>query len=246
MAEVREAARILMLANRALANEGALDAYGHISLRHPLDRSKFLLSCAKSPALVDVGDIMAFDLDGTPAEPETGAPYAERFIHGSVYQKRPDVCAVIHNHPREVLPFSTTRFPLRPILHMAGIIGGVVPVWDIRHEFGDTNMLVIDRHQADDLADTLGDNETCLMRGHGALIVGRTMIEVAVKTIYMIVNAEALLKAKQLGEVTYLTPGEIKLTAEMASSPGVSSRAWEYILRRAGFDTGNPRQGRSA
>ena len=54
----------LVAANRILASEGIVDAFGHVSVRHPDHPGRFLLSRARSPELVERSDIMEFTLDG--------------------------------------------------------------------------------------------------------------------------------------------------------------------------------------
>ena len=39
----------LAVANRILGHEGVLDAFGHVSMRHPADPGRFLLSRSRSP-----------------------------------------------------------------------------------------------------------------------------------------------------------------------------------------------------
>ena len=53
------------LANRMLANEGVLDAFGHVSMRHPADPGRYLLSRSRSPALIEADDILEFTLDSS-------------------------------------------------------------------------------------------------------------------------------------------------------------------------------------
>src|SRR5262247_1573836 len=96
----------LVTANRILAREGVVDSFGHASLRHPDRPDRFLLSRARAPECIEVEDLMEFSLDGTPIDPKGGKPYAERFIHGAVYEARPSVQAVVHNHSLSVVPFS--------------------------------------------------------------------------------------------------------------------------------------------
>ena len=124
----------LVTANHILANEGVVDAYGHVSIRHPDREDRFLLSCSRSPELVQEQDIMEFELDGTDVNPGDRKPYLERFIHGAIYEKRPEIQSVVHNHAYEVLPFGVTDTPIRPVFHSAGRIGQKIPVWNIRAE----------------------------------------------------------------------------------------------------------------
>src|SRR5262245_21618628 len=166
----------LVIANRILANEGVVDAYGHVSIRHPHTPECYLLSWSRSPELVECTDIMEFTLDGKPVS-DGRAPYLERFIHGAIYEARPDIHAVVHAHAEDVLTFSRTTTPRRPVIHSGSFMGAHVPVWDIADNFGDqTNLLVTNMAQGRDLARCLGSNSVALMRGHGFAAAASSLI----------------------------------------------------------------------
>ncbi len=231
---MKDELRDLAIANRILAREGVVDAFGHVSLRHPDRPDRFLLARSRSPELVTPEDLMEFALDGTPVDARGRTPYSERFIHGAIYEKRPDVHSVIHNHSHEIIPYGITPVKLRPVLHVGGAIGEDVPVWDIRRKFGDTNMLVVNMDQGRDLAATLGKNRVALMRGHGCAVAGNTLREAVFTAVYLQVNAKLQTEAMRLSdEVEYLSPGELALTKEMLSQQVGLDRAWEYWTRRA-------------
>lgn len=224
----------LALANRILAREGVVDAYGHVSLRHPGQESRFLLSCSRSPELVTPQDIMEFDLAGEPADrADERQTYLERFIHSAVYESRGDVMAVVHSHSPAVLPFSITDAPLRPAIHTAGLIGARIPVWDIRTKFGDTDMLVRNMEQGRDMARNLGACSVVLMRGHGCTVAAADLKEAVIAAIYLQLNAAVQLAACQLGKLRYLSDSETKLTAETNRLPAVKARMWDYYVKRA-------------
>lgn len=230
------ALRDLVGANRILAHEGVVDAYGHVSVRHPGRPDRFLLSRSRSPELVDIDDVLEFGLDGEPVDPDPPSCYAERYIHAAIYEARPDVNSVVHNHAYELIPFGATGTPLRPIFHTAARIGAEVPVWDIRERFGDTNLLVVNMEQGRDLAAALGDKRLVLMRGHGCAIGAPDLYNAVTTAIYAQVNARLQMQAMQLGAVNYLSPGEIRLMQDnpVARTLG-RDRAWEYLKRRAGL-----------
>ena len=234
MTEIDLAIRNLVVANRILANEGVVDAYGHVSVRHPLHPERYLLSRSRSPELVERGDVMEFMLDGTPVGGDTRPPYLERFIHGALYEARPDVHAVVHAHAEAVLPFTITESPLRPVIHLASFIGAHIPVWDIRDNFGDTNLLVVNPAQGRDLARCLGRDRVVLMRGHGFAAAGRSLPEATRMSVYLPQNARVLLEALRLGAVTGLSRGEIEAHAGFNLEDPAMSRAWEYWAVRAG------------
>jgi ribulose-5-phosphate 4-epimerase/fuculose-1-phosphate aldolase len=224
----------LVMANHILANENIVDAYGHVSIRHPENPQRFLLSCSRSPEFVTTDDILEFGFDGEPTVPGGKKPYLERFIHAGVYAARPDVHAVIHSHAADVLPFTISTRPLQPVLNTASGIGEKVPVWDIRDNFGDTNILVESIAQANDLARTLADNSVTLMRGHGFTAVGRTLVEAVKSAIYLPLNARVMLAALSLGgEIKPLSPGEIAIRLKTPIDSPAYTRAWEYWLSGA-------------
>jgi len=228
--------RRLVAANRILANEGVVDAFGHVSVRDPRNPERFVLARSRSPALVELADLMEFSLDGTPIDARGRTPYGERMIHGAVYEARPDVLAVVHHHAYGVLPFTITGVPLRPVIHTGSVIGAEVPVWDIRTRFGDTDMLVRTIEQGRDLAATLGRNTCLLMRGHGAVAVGASVQSVVLTAIYLQINANVELQALALGNPEGLSAEEIDKSAAAQFSPRALDRAWEYFCQRAGVD----------
>jgi HCOMODA/2-hydroxy-3-carboxy-muconic semialdehyde decarboxylase len=186
---------------------------------------------------VTLDDLLEFGLDGEPIEPDGPTPYAERYIHAAIYEARPDVQSVVHNHAYDVIPFGVTGVPLRPIFHIAARMGGEIPVWDIAEKFGHTNMLVVNLDQGRDLATSLGDNRVVLMRGHGCAVAGESIYAAVSSSIYTQVNARLQMMAMQMGDVTYLAPGEIE--AHQTSTYGGTAgrnRAWEYLRRRAGCE----------
>jgi len=227
----------LVIANRILAKEGVVDAYGHVSLRHPENPERFFLSRSLAPELVERGDIVEFGLDAEPVREEKRPLYLERFIHGAILAARPEVMAVVHAHAEDVLPFGIAReTELRPVIHSGSFIGAQVPVWDIAEKFGDTNLLVTNIVQGRDLAGCLGRNNVALMRGHGFAAAARSLIEVVRMSVYLPRNARALLRARQLGgEIRYLSEGEIAARNKGYSPYSTETwRAWEFWANKAG------------
>jgi ribulose-5-phosphate 4-epimerase/fuculose-1-phosphate aldolase len=199
----------MVVGSRVLADFGVLDGFGHVSARHPTNPTHFLMARSLAPALVTADDIMEFDLDGNAVDARGRTVFLERFIHGEIYKARPDVMSVVHTHSPGVIPFSVTKVPLRAMFHNPSFLGVGVPVWDIRKDFGDTDMLVSNPALGKSLAQTLGDKPVVLMRGHGDVAVGPSVKMAVFRAYYTDVNAKLQSQAIALGgEVTYLTPGE--------------------------------------
>ena len=105
----------LVAANRILADQGVLDGYGHVSMRHDRSPDRYLMSRSLAPELVTAADVLEYDLDSNPVDARGRTTYLERFVHGEIYRARPDVKAVVHHHSPSVIPFSVSTVPLRPI-----------------------------------------------------------------------------------------------------------------------------------
>jgi ribulose-5-phosphate 4-epimerase/fuculose-1-phosphate aldolase len=228
-----EALDELVTANRILAREGVVDSFGHVSIRHPDRPDRYVLSRARAPECIEIDDLMEFSCDGTPIDAAGRKPYAERFIHGAVYDARPDVRAVVHHHSPSVIPFSVTNATLSPVMHMCAGIGTRVPTWDSRATFGDTNLLVTNMEMATELAAALGDRPVILMRGHGCVVAGLSLREAIFNSIYLQLNADLQLKASGLGDITFLSEGEVAAVLRTRGS-FTFERAWEFWCRRAG------------
>jgi ribulose-5-phosphate 4-epimerase/fuculose-1-phosphate aldolase len=227
----------LVIANRILAREEVVDAYGHVSVRHSDDRNRFLIARSLAPELVGPADIVELDLDGRPVHGADRSLYLERFIHAAIFAARPEIMAVVHAHAEDTLPFGIAAgTKLRPVIHAGSFIGSEVPVWDIADKFGDTNLLVTNMAQAEDLAKCLGADSVALMRGHGFAAAARSLIEVVRLSVYLPRNARALMRAMQLGgEIKYLSPGEIEARNRGYSPYSVETwRSWEYWANKAG------------
>jgi len=223
----------LVTANRILAYHGVVDSFGHVSIRHPDNSAHFLLSRARAPNCVEIGDITEFTHEGKIVGFEPGKPYSERFIHGAIYEARPDVVAVVHNHSPNVVPFSVqSKRRLRPIMHMCAPIGDDIPTWDIAHKFGATNLLVTNMEMGRDLAKGLGGRTMALMRGHGSVVTGRSLREAVFTSIYLEINAAMLIKAYQLGDDGVVALSKEEIAAASKGRAGFTlERGWENWCR---------------
>ena len=222
----------LALANRILSHEGVLDAFGHVSVRHPYDPTRYLLSRSRSPLLVEPDDILEFHLNSEPVKPAKVALYAERVIHGCIYQARSDVMAVCHHHAPAVMPFCVAVKPIVPVFHVGATIGADIPFWDQHDEFGNTNLLVVKREEGHSLARALGRHPVVLMKRHGATVVGGDLKELVSRSIFLCWNAQHQLHAQMLGAVAPLHPGEVERAGTVNTMPSVVARIWEYWSTR--------------
>jgi HCOMODA/2-hydroxy-3-carboxy-muconic semialdehyde decarboxylase len=227
--EVREK---ISIANRMLANEGILDAFGHVSMRHPTNSDRFFISRHRAPKLVDPSDVLEFTLDAKPVVPTELRLYGEMVIHSCIYEARPDVNAVCHHHAPTILPYCISGLELKPIYHLGATMGARVPFWDSRDDFGDTALVVIKPEEGRSLAKALGKDWTVLMRRHGATVAATDMQQLVFRTIYTCKNAELQSLAHVHGHVGALTPEEAEKARAYNLRPGPVQRAWDYWTRR--------------
>jgi ribulose-5-phosphate 4-epimerase/fuculose-1-phosphate aldolase len=225
----------LVAANRILYNEGVVDGFGHVSVRHGKAPERFLLARSMAPGLVTATDIMEFDRDGEPIDPQGRTPYLERFIHSEIYKQRPEVQAIVHSHSPAVIPFGVAAGAgLRPIYHMSSFLGAGVPVFEIREAGGPaTDMLIRNPALGAALAKSLGNSAVGLLRGHGNVVVGASIREVVFRAIYTEVNARLQTDAMGLGggEIVFLNEEEARAATE--TNRGQHGRPWELWKARA-------------
>ena len=221
----------LVAANRILAGLDVLDGFGHVSVRHPDRADRFLIARSLAPQLVTRDDIMTLDLDSVPQDGDKRTPYLERFIHGQIYARRPDVISIVHSHAPAIVPFAASSERLKPIYHMSCFLRTGAPVFEIREKFGMTDMLVRNNAQGAALAEKLGDHAAVLMRGHGFCAVGGSIPEAVFRAYYAQLNADLQQRAIALGgDVTYLEDEEARLYDE--TNRTVIGRPWDLWKAR--------------
>jgi ribulose-5-phosphate 4-epimerase/fuculose-1-phosphate aldolase len=244
--DLAEARRELALANNIVANEGVLDAFGHVSMRHPDNPHRYFLSRSRAPELVTGDDLIEYDLDSRPVDGATVPQYSERVIHGEIYKARPDVMSVCHHHAPAFMPLLATRTDFVPVFALGTIGGSKPPFWDQRDEFGDTNLLVVKPAEGASLARALGNHWMVLMNRHGVTVAGKSVRECVFRSITAARNAEFQVRAMALGPLEPFTPGEVELCANIINVTTGLTRSWEYWAMRVAKANGMPIQPRKA
>jgi ribulose-5-phosphate 4-epimerase/fuculose-1-phosphate aldolase len=225
----------LVAATRILADQGLLDGWGHVSVRHDKDPNRYLMARGVAAQLVTAQDIIEFDLDSRPVDTHglpMSALFTERYIHSEIYKRRPDVTAVVHTHAPSLIPFGVTNVPLRPMYHRSAFIGFGIPVFEIRERAGMTDMLIRNATLGRNLADALGDHPAALMRGHGAVITGPSLPRVVGRTIFLALNATLQADAIRMNApITYMDIEEARKIEEREGT-GLA-RTWEGWKQKA-------------
>ena len=223
----------LVDANHVLFDQGVVDAFGHVSVRHDARPDRFLLARNMAPGQVMRDDIVEFTLDGEAVNAAGRKVYLERFIHGEIYRRRPDVVAVVHSHSDAIVPLSVVKGArLRALFHMAGFIGQGAPVFEIRDAGGDgTDLLIGDNALGRALAEHFDGADIVLMRGHGSTVGGYSLPQAVYRAVYAEHNARYQIEATRLGEVTYLTEAESRACVRNVEAQ--VQRPWDLWVEQA-------------
>ena len=221
----------LATANRILADQGVFDAAGHVSMRHPRQADRFLMSRSLAPALVTADDIMEFTLDCEPCAARGRTAFIERYLHGEIYRNRPGVMAIAHGHSPSVIPFGLVATPMRATYHNAAFLAAGVPVFDIRAKFGTTDIVINSAERGAALAEALGDKSVVLLRAHGFVAVGPSLQAAVFRAVFTEVSARVQLQAAVLGGPIAALDAEEGRKAD-AINLATLGRSWELWKRR--------------
>ena len=221
----------LAVASPILADQNVVDAFGHVSMRNPDNPKHFFMPRSLAPALTSAADIMEFDENSNALDPQGRQVFLERFIHGEIYRRRPDVMAIVHSHSAAVIPFGVVKTPMGAMFHNAAFLAKGAPVFDIAEKFGPTNMLMSNQAIGAALAEKLGDKAVALMRGHGVAVVGPTLELAVFRAVYTEVDARLQTQAIALGgPIQFLTPEEGEKADKVNEQ--IVARAWDLWKRR--------------
>jgi ribulose-5-phosphate 4-epimerase/fuculose-1-phosphate aldolase len=237
MRSIERAIADLVIANRILAHHGVFNEYGHISVRHPDKPGHFLLARSCVAAFVESGDIVEFTQGCEPVATENRPLCAERFVHGAIYESRPDIRAVLCAGSEDVVPFGVAAVTLAAVIGPVGDMGLKVPVWDIADNFGnDTDLMVSTLERGRDLARCLGPHRVVLTRGIGFVATGRTLNDAVRMSVYIPKNARALAASRAIGPIRSLSEGESLARRAIDPESNAMRRGWEYWARQAGCE----------
>jgi ribulose-5-phosphate 4-epimerase/fuculose-1-phosphate aldolase len=225
--------RDVITASHILTNEGILDSFGHVSARSAKNPDRFFIPRAMPPALVGRADIVEVGLDCKPVASDAPRLNGERYIHCEIYKAHSDVRSVIHTHDMAVIPLGIAGIALRPVVAQAGFLPPETPLFEIREANASDNkrgMLVLNAHLGDALAAKLGRNPVILMRGHGDTVVGASVREATVRTVYTHIDALAQSAALALNpNITALDDSELEINATENFD---ADRPWQNYKQR--------------
>ncbi len=204
---------------RMLERSDIIDYNGHCSIR--LDDNRVLInigSCQRSRLTVE--DLCVIDLEANQIEGQGKAPL-ERHLHCGIYRVRADVKAIVHAHPKWSTFLTMTGKTYQPV-YAQGALVYPVPLLDSPNSINN-------RAMADRLAATLGDRPAALMKSHGAVTVGKDIVEAFVLANYMEENAYRQYMALAIGTPYAFSEEEIALCREKLWNASLFQRTWDHF-----------------
>lgn len=199
---------------RILLNEGLLEAAFSVSCRVGKDR--IMINPVTSPGLITRENILINSIDD---QPEMGK------VHPAIYKAREDVNAVVHAHPPYAIAFSTLEEAFVPVHHYGAIFHGKIKVYKSQGQ-------VKTRERGREIAELLGEGRAILQRGHGTIVVGKSIEEAVLGTIYLEEAAKINFLAKKMGTPQYLSEELSEKIEGQVFKERSQKRSWDHYVSK--------------
>jgi len=222
MSEIEQQKQQLVDCIRMLERSDIIDYNGHCSIRANGDNMFINIgSCQRSR--LTTADICTIDFDGKVLE-GNGKPPLEFHLHAGIYKERPDVDAIVHAHPKWSTFLTITGHPYLPIFAQ-GTLVYPLPILDSPNSINNPEM-------AKRLTDTLGDRPAALMKAHGAVTTGKTILDAFVLATYLEDNAYRQYMSLQIGEPYEFTEEEIAACQAKLFNESLFKRTWDHFYAK--------------
>jgi L-fuculose-phosphate aldolase len=207
---------------RMLESSDIIDYNGHASIRAGEGRMFINIgSCQRAKLTTD--DICTIDMDGNVIE-GNGTPPLEFHLHAGIYKARPDVQAIVHAHPKWSTFLTMTGHDYKPV-YAQGSLVYPMPVLDSPNSINNLAM-------ATRLVETLGDRPAAMMKAHGAVTVGKSIVDAFVLANYLEENAYRQYMAMQIGTPYAFTDEECEAARAKLWTETLFKRTWEHFLSK--------------
>ncbi|MEO5845501.1 MAG: class II aldolase/adducin family protein [Caldimonas sp.] len=213
----------LALALALLEREEIIDFNGHFSARLADGRGLAINAADSVRSRIAAADFIDIDFDGRPLA-SARTPPMEFHLHAQIYLQRPDVCAVVHTHPRWSTVLTTSGHAWQPVTMQAAVLG---PVRTFT-QTASINSAALGR----EVAAFLGNDKAALLRRHGAVTVAPSIVEAFVQALYLEENAERQYLALQVGTPEPLSADECATIGRNLARPMLLQKAWDYCAAK--------------
>ena len=189
---------------------------GNVSLR---TGKGFVVTPSGMPArTLTPDDIVDMGMDGTPAG--NRKPSSEWRFHRDIYAARPEIAAIVHNHPPFGIALASHGRAIPAFHYMVAMAGGI----DIRcapyATYGTQEL-------SDHAVAALDGRFACLLANHGMIACGRTLERALALAVEVESLAEGYWRALQIGEPVILSDAEMAVVIEKFKSYGANAQSGE-------------------
>ncbi len=174
-----------------------------------------------TPTLVSKGflkseDIVTLDMSGKQIGGER-KPTSETALHLEIYKNRPDIKAVIHAHPPHATAFAVVKRPIpQCVLPEVEIFLGEIPI--VEYATPGTQEF------AESVKPFLKDFTVFLLANHGALSIGKDLIDAYYKMEIVEEYCQVLLYTRQLDGYTQISEEKLSELLEIKKRLGIPDR----------------------
>jgi ribulose-5-phosphate 4-epimerase/fuculose-1-phosphate aldolase len=210
----------MVMACKVLQNQGVLDGYGHLSARLPDER--ILSTPLMPPGKVALRDLIIIDKHGKKLE-GFGEPNGETAMHTSIYKARPDVQCILHYHPDELVAVAAAGHGIQVLANCGVDFYRGTPIYD-------SPALIRTDQLGDKVAQTLGNRNAVLLRGHGGTVVANHMDKLLRLGINLVRSARIQIMAASLGPLKTHSQEECEQMLKNEDRPNRNRRFIDYYI----------------
>jgi L-fuculose-phosphate aldolase len=192
---------VVRVCRRLYARGFIVGTEGNVSVRVAPDRL-WITPTGHHKGQLRPEDLLLIDLEGH-VHSGQGRPSSETPMHLALYQRRPDIGAVVHAHPPLATALTVARYRLDvALLPEAVVLLGEVPT--VPYEMPTT------AHFAQEIGAAMRHTQAALLENHGSVTIGATLQEAFnnLETVERL--AQVFYLAKTLGQVHPLPPAAVE------------------------------------
>lgn len=166
-----------------------------------------------SKGFMSPDEIVKIDMTGTPVEGFT-RPSSEIRMHLAIYERRPDVCAVVHGHPPTATGFAAARVSVpTEILTEAHTFLGPVALVEYATPGTENVPQALARH--------VKDHNLFLLANHGAVAVGSDLFQAGYRMEALEQSARIAITARLLGGAHAIEQSELAKLQQIRAELGL-------------------------